>query len=299
MGIEIKIYGELFMIDGNLALQSVPEAKPTVINTLELPDIEWSADQYSAILRALTQHGCQFLKKRTEYALLKEVVLPDVTQVSNSGKTATPTNPVNTVPEGSGVNSPLCGAIGVNDTDTASSGKAFMAPLNVQKSGSIADVIPSFRVIQSNSMSLNIGFDTEFQDFHDGSQKNRRVLSLQMTIALGEMLIRYFFLIEPLYQEVTADGGLIPLKYCLADILADLKRCYFNDFPLVLKRAILYKEKQWKNHAPYKVIDYAAMRDSVIPITIICHTGKADISVFRRSKYDIEILRKLGEIQGG
>ena len=41
------------------------------------------------------------------------------------------------------------------------------------------------------------------------------------------------------------------------------------------------------------------MRDSVIPVTIICHTGKADISVFRRSKYDIDILRSLGEIQGG
>ena len=41
------------------------------------------------------------------------------------------------------------------------------------------------------------------------------------------------------------------------------------------------------------------MKDSVIPITLICHTGKADITVFRRSKYDIDILRRLGEIQGG
>ncbi len=287
------------MIDGNLALQIIPEAKPAVINMPELPDIEWSFDQHTAIVRALTQHGCQYLKGRNEYTLLKEVVSSDVTQVSNSGKTQTPKNAVISKAEGSGVNSPLCGAIGSNDTDTDSYSKPFMAPLDVQKSGSIADVIPSFKVIQSNSMSLNIGFDTEFQDYRDGSGKNRRVLSLQMTIAIGEKLIRYFFLVDPRYQEVTADGGLIPLKYCLADILADLKKCYFKDFPLVLKKAIQYKDKQWKDHDPFKVVDYAAMRDSVIPITIICHTGKADISVFRRSKYDIDILRKLGEIQGG
>jgi len=286
------------MIDGNLALQLTPETEPHEI-CRELQDIKWSLDQHSAIVNTLTKHGCQYLKGREEYTLLKEVVSPDVTQVSNSGKTQTPENAVITGAEGSGVNSPLCGAIGVNDTDTDSYSKPFMAPLDVQKSGSIADVIPSFKVIQSNSMSLNIGFDTEFQDYRDGSGKNRRVLSLQMTIAVGEKQIRYFFLVDPHYQEVTADGGMIPLKYCLADILADLKKCYFKDFPLVLKKDILYKEKPWKDHDPYRVVDYAAMRDSVIPITIICHTGKADITVFRRSKYDIDILRKLGEIQGG
>ena len=265
----------------------------------ELPDIDWSFEQHTSIVRALTQHGCQYLKGRNEYTLLKEVVSPDVTQVSNSGKTKTPENAVISRAEGSGVNSPLCSAIGVNDTYTNSYSKPFMAPLDVQKAGSIADVIPSFKAIHSDSMSLNIGFDTEFQDHRDGSGRNRRVLSLQMSIAVGEILIRYFFLVDPRYQEVTAEGGMIPLKYCLADILADLKKCYFKDFPLVLKKAIQYKDKPWKDHNPFKVVDYAAMRDSVIPITIICHTGKADISVFRRSKYDIDILRKLGEIQGG
>ena len=287
------------MIQGTSVKQLVPRANLTVINTPELSDIEWSFDQHAAIVRALTEHGCQYLKGRNEYTLLKEVVSPDVTQVSNSGNTQTPENPVKSRAEGSGVNSPLCGAIGVTDTDTVSYNKPFMAPLDAQKAGSIADVIPSFKVIQSNSMSLNIGFDTEFQDYRDGSDKKRRVLSLQMTIAIGETLIRYFFLVDPRYQEVTAEGGLIPLKYCLADILDDLKNCYFKDFPLVLKKAIQYKDKQWKDHDPYKVVDYAAMRDSVIPVTIICHTGKADISVFRRSKYDIDILRKLGEVQGG
>ena len=108
------------MIDGNLALKIIPESKPTIINMPELPDIEWTFEQHTAIVRALTRHGCQYLKGRDEYTLLKEVVSPDVTQVSNSGKTQTPENAVISRAEGSGVNSPLCGAIGLNDTDTDS-----------------------------------------------------------------------------------------------------------------------------------------------------------------------------------
>ena len=287
------------MIYGNLALKIVPAARPAVIKMPEVRDIEWSLDQHTAIVRELIRYGCQYLKGRNEYTLLKEVVSPEVTQVLKSGKNALPENAVISRVEASGVNPPLCRAYGRNDTDTGHYSKPFMAPLDVQKTGSIADTIPSLRVIQSDSMSLNIGFDTEFQDYRDDLNKNRRVLSLQMTIAVGNSFIRYFFLVDPRYQEVTAEGGLIPLKYCLADILADLKKCYFKDFPLVIKKAIQYKEKQWKGHELYKVVDYAAMRKNVIPITLICHTGKADISVFRRSKYDIDILRKLGEIQGG
>lgn len=267
----------------------------------ESPDLNivWTACQHSAIVNKLQDYGCLYLKGRNEYTLLKEVVSPHVTQVSNPGKTMTPGNAVNTAVGGSGVISPLCTAKDINDTSAAEYRKPFLAPLDVQKAGSIADVIPSFKVIQSSSMSLNIGFDTEFQDYRNGSDKNRRVLSLQMTVAVGAALIRYFFLVDPRFQEVTAEGGLIPLKYCLADILDDLRACYFPAFPLVLKRNIQYKTKQWKDHEPYKVVDYAKMQDSVIPVTIICHTGKADISVFRRSKYDIDILRRLSEVQGG
>lgn len=287
------------MIDGNLALKINHNTAPVLIQNTNLPDVVWTQDDHSNIVQALQQHGCQYLKGREEYTLLKEVVSPTLTQDSNLRQLANTPTPVKSTANLSGVISPLCGAIHVNDTDTTTYKKPFLAPLDIQKAGSIADVIPSFKVIQSNSMSLNIGFDTEFQDYRDGSGKNRRVLSLQMTIAVGEMLIRYFFLVDPRFQEVTAEGGLIPLKYCLADILDDLKNCYFKDFPLVRKEKLIYKEKQWKDHDPFKVIDFVKMSNSVVPITIICHTGKADISVFRRSKYDIDLLRKLGEIQGG
>lgn len=259
----------------------------------------WSWEQYWQIAETLKAHNLKQIKGRDEYVLLKEMVSPNFTEVNKFGKTESPESPVNTRISGSGVISSLCGASVLNDTTPKVYKKPFLAPLDIQRSGSIAEVIPSFRVIQSDSMSLNIGFDTEFQDFREGSSNNRCVLSLQMSIAIGETLIRYFFLVDPRFQKVTAEGGMIPLKYCLADILDDLKKNYFHDFPLVLKKEIVYKEKQWKDHDSYKVIDFKAMKSSIIPVTLICHTGKADISVFRRSKYDIDLLRKLGEIQGG
>ncbi|WP_308783981.1 DNA polymerase [uncultured Blautia sp.] len=278
------------MINGTSALQ-------TTLLTNHIT--QWSWEQYWQIIEALKSYNIEYLKARDEYTLFKEVVSPDVTEVSNFGNSENCENPVNTRAEGSGVISPICTASMLIDTVSAPVGKSFLAPLDVQRAGSIAEVIPSFKVIQSEKMSLNIGFDTEFQDFRDETGRNRLLLSLQMSISIGETLIRYFFLVDPRSQEVTADGGQIPLKYCLADILDDLKKSYFHNFPLVLKRDIIYKEKKTLSETSIKVIDFKAMKDSIIPITLICHTGKADISVFRRQKYDTDLLRKVGEIQGG
>ncbi len=295
------------MIDGNLALKlnSIPQYRAGSVYLYDPKNdiVRWSIDEHAWIVQALQNIGCMYLKGREEYTLLKEVVSAQdsFTEDSNFGKIASAEKPVIARPECSGVVSPIWYANTVNDTapDQRKNSKPFLAPLDIQKAGSIAEVIPSFKVIQSESLCLNIGFDTEFQDFRDGSDQNRRVLSLQMSIAIGNTLIRYFFLADPRFQDVTAEGGMIPLKYCLSDILADLRKNHFPDFPLVLKRSIIYKEKPWKGHEPFKVVDFAAMKDQVIPVTLICHTGKADISVFRRSKYDIDLLRKLGEIQGG
>ncbi len=290
------------MINGSLALKSIPELGTNTQITQNCIDSPWSQDQYYYILDELQKYGCARVNYRREYTLLKEVSSSNhLTELQNFRQSSKPLTPNNKRAESSGVILPLCDAVVPNDTTTRAKkpSKPFLAPLDVQKAGSIAEVIPSFKVIQSDSLSLNIGFDTEFQDYRDNSDKKRRVLSLQMTINIGENLIRYFFLVNPLYQEVTPDGGRIPLKYCLADILSDLKTTYFPDFPLVRKENLIFKERKWKDHEPFKIVDFKKMKDSVIPITIICHTGKADISVFRRSKYDIDLLRKLGEIQGG
>ena len=58
------------MVNGSLALKNRSDIQ-------ELSDIEWSFDQYAAIVRALTNHECQYLKGREEYTLFKEVVSPN------------------------------------------------------------------------------------------------------------------------------------------------------------------------------------------------------------------------------
>lgn len=257
----------------------------------------WTKEQYQQIAIQLQQHGCEPVKGRSEYKLFKEVVSRDRTEVTSFGTNEISKKPVKSRAEASGVNYPICSAIHTYDTTARDTyQKPFLAPLDLQRCDNISDVIPSFKAIQSDKMSLNIGFDTEFQD---DARKNRRVLSLQMSIAVDDILIRYYFLVDPRYQEVKADGGMIPLKFCLADVLDDLKKCYFPDFPLIKKCNLIYKESPLKGNASTKILDWQAMRDNVIPVTLICHAGKADITVFRRSRYDIDLVRRVCEIQGG
>ena len=107
------------MFEGTTALQ------PNIANA-PIPagdyyqDAEWTLDQHSYIAQALQQYGCSYLKGRDEYTLLKEVMLPNVTQVSDPGKPAAPENPLKKKKKCSGVISPLCHAIRANDTDTSS-----------------------------------------------------------------------------------------------------------------------------------------------------------------------------------
>lgn len=265
---------------------------------------KWTAEEYELIVQELLSYGCIYLKGREEYTLFKEILTSEEStqpsKLSTFEYLKTCKKPSKIKGFESGVSSALCSAIGRSYTTPKEGGytKPFLAPLDVQKAGSIAETIPSFGAIQSDSMSLNIGFDSEFQNTNDGT-KNRFVLSLQMSIAIGSTLIRYFFLVDPRYQDVSSSGGMIPLKYCLADILDDLKTSHFPDFPLVMRRNLIYKVFPGKSQKASSVVDFKKMKDYVIPITLICHTGKADISVFRRSKFDVDIIRKLGEIQGG
>ena len=95
------------MINGTSALQQNSLVEPILIKD-QLFDVVWTLDQHNKIVQKLLSYGCEYIKGREEYTLLKEVVSPNVIQVSNSGKAATPENPVISRFEGSGVNSPLC-----------------------------------------------------------------------------------------------------------------------------------------------------------------------------------------------
>ena len=196
-------------------------------------DKPWTLEQHNDIVQRLLDYGCEYIKGRDEYTLLKEVINPDgLTEVLKFRQNENSSSAVNTGSEGSGVNSPYWDAIDENDTSiveviNSAGNKPFLTPLDIQKASSIADKIPSFQVIQSGHTRLNIGIDTEFQRLTDsGTDKKRLLLSIQMTVALGDSLIRYFFLIDPRYQVVTREAGKVPLKYCLSDILEDIKKNY-------------------------------------------------------------------------
>ncbi len=268
------------------------------------PETKLKQQQYKHIVAELKNYGCQLLTERNEYILFKEVVTSNpLTELSNFRQMKNTTNPANTSSHNTGVNSGICNAVGIIDTDTsldaASCNKGFLAPLDVQSSRSVAEVIPSFKAIQSEKLCLNIGLDTEVQDYKDDSGRNKRVLSFQMTVMVGEFFLRYFFLVHPDYQEVTVNGGAVALKYCIADILSDLKDSYFPSFPIVRKENLIFKESFGKDGHVIKNVDFKAMKENVVAVTLICHSGKADISLFRRCKYDVDLIRKIAEIQGG
>ena len=268
----------------------------------------WSDEDYESIITRLVAHGCEVLTSRDEYILLKEVKNTQFgTEVSNLGTTNETTNPINTRVSGGGGNSPFWNA-NINSATTcvvaqkppppnAKGANRFLAPLDIQKDDGLANEIPSFKDIQSDDLSLCIGFDTEFQNYVDenGATVYRDVLSLQMSVLIGDYIIRYFFCVKPMHQRVTNQGGSIPLKYCIADVLTDIKTCYCKDLPLVLKRDIEYKNFNNNTNG----IDFKVMNDFFIPITFVCHSGKADFTVFRRSNYDIKLIPNIKEIQGG
>ena len=275
-------------------------------------DDPWSPEEHQQIINTLLNTGKKIIITRDEYTLFKEILYDkNSTEDSNLSKTIDASNTDKTRPGATSFNSPYGEPIQGNETtppaESKSSGsKRFLAPLDIQKESSIAERVSSFKMIQSNSLRLNIGFDTEFQDYPDvkdadgrKTHADRIVLCLSMSVVIGDMIIRYFFLVNPDYQRVTAEGGRIPVKHCLTDIFDDLKHSYLPELPVVSRKKIKFKNKSWKGHDPFKVVDYRAMKDSIIPVTLVCHTAKADISVFRRSKYDVDLIRKVGEIQGG
>ena len=151
------------MIDRASALQISPDIVPA--------SLIWTQEQHFQIVQTLISFGCEYVKGREEYTLLKQILTPEnFTDVSNFGKTQDIENALISRLSGTGVISPICGAKGMNDTSHSTGlepgikPKQFLAPLDIQTKGSIAEVIPSFRVIQSKSLRLNIGFDTEFQE---------------------------------------------------------------------------------------------------------------------------------------
>ncbi|MCD7921876.1 MAG: hypothetical protein LUG27_05475 [Clostridiales bacterium] len=131
-------------------------------------DAAWTADEYYGISQALQETGCRYVTGRDEYVLLKEAVkgtedhrngyretpqneYRKSTEVSKYGTFENPENPYKLSTFRGGVNSPIGDAKRKNYTYTISTPRKppentpFLAPLDIQESGSIADVLPLFK----------------------------------------------------------------------------------------------------------------------------------------------------------
>lgn len=178
--------------------------------------------------------------------------------------------------------------------------KPFLMPFDRSLNDSIGSEINSFKIVRSDALCINIGFDTEFVYANRSSDEkctevNRRVLSFQASIQIGDTLVRYFFVVNPQFQDITKDGGKIPITLVISDILNNLRE-FFPDLPKIHRSKVVRNEIKGE-----LVVDYKSkeMKAITIPVCLVCHAGKADISVFRREKRDINLFSNLSEIQGG
>ena len=82
----------------------------------EIERFGWNYDQYTAIVQTLQEYGCEYLKGREEYTLLKQVLgLENGTEGSKTGNPSVCANTLFTGISGSGVISPLCDAKVLNE----------------------------------------------------------------------------------------------------------------------------------------------------------------------------------------
>jgi hypothetical protein len=214
----------------------------------------WTLEQYKTLVdNLIATKALSCIKVRDEYTLLLSVITPEafpttsdcrktdddvisdgkrnnidgvnsVFPMGNTEFTPTPNLPVQT---------------GVRDYKSS---KSFLVPFDRQMTDSLGSRIKSFKSVRSEALCLNIGFDTEFEvvkrssDLIESEKSeeivNRRVLSLQASVQVGELFIRYFFVINPNFQTVTKEGGKIPIAFVLADILNNLRE-FFPDLPKI------------------------------------------------------------------
>lgn len=280
----------------------------------------WTLEQYNHIVDSLIlADGITCIKVRNEYTLLRSVkgseFIPmnfnhrnkDCNVITDDAKNKV--NGVNLdIPLGNTEITPTSDLPMLLSKKNRKNQKSFLKQFDKELKDSIGAGIKSFKSVRSESLCINIGFDTEFEEANSSSDLdalknlediNRRVISLQTSVQLGETLVRYFFLINPEFQNVTKDGGKIPLATVIADILDDL-RVFFPELPKIHKTQVV-KNKINKNGKLIETVDYnsSEMKAITIPVCFVCHAGKADISVFRRKKYDINLFPRLAEIQGG
>lgn len=177
------------------------------------------------------------------------------------------------------------------------------------------DEFDSLVTARVDRFSFVIAYDSEWFYLSGGK---RCVLTWQFAVIVGDELIEFIFLRKRDDRDLTLElaiGRILDLldfasvdlrevtQYACLDYLDEQSQRPGESFYSTLAEANEHSKYPYENgKMTRKAYDWkrAHKIKKAIPITLLCHAGKVDISAFGQSKdYNIDILRYCTEVQGG
>lgn len=173
---------------------------------------------------------------------------------------------------------------------------------------------PSLAAVRTNTPAIVIAFDSEWYYMVENGQTYRNILSWQFSLIDGEDLVEYVFIRK-------SEKYALNLEFAIARILEHLSLQPTDVRKIRKYEAIIGKDKSTDNyvsalfetnanamanskylfHDGKKVhIKYDWSDTQHIPVVLLCHSGKVDVSGFdQRGKYSKDVLKYCSEVQGG
>lgn len=173
---------------------------------------------------------------------------------------------------------------------------------------------PSLAAARTYSPALVIAFDSEWYYLVENNQTRRIILSWQFSLISGEDLIEYIFIRKNIKYGLSLELAIGRILDSLALEPTDIRK--IKKYEALTDRdtetdafvSILYNTKEdalenskylypdgMKTHIKY---DWSSIQH--IPVVLLCHAGKVDVSGFdQRKKCCKNILKYCTEVQGG
>lgn len=173
---------------------------------------------------------------------------------------------------------------------------------------------PSLAAARTNSPALVIAFDSEWYYLIDDGQTYRNILSWQFSLIDGEDLVEYVFIRKNEAQGLSLELAIGRILDSLPLEPTDIRKIrkyeaitfrnpatgedmttLFNTNQEALENSMFSFPDGKRTHIVY---DWSKTQH--IPVVLLCHAGKVDVSGFdQRRKYSKDILRYCSEVQGG
>lgn len=173
---------------------------------------------------------------------------------------------------------------------------------------------PSLEATRTDSPALVIAFDSEWYYIVDDGQTYRSILSWQFSLIDGENLIEYIFVRKCEKYGLSLELAIGRILDSLAIKPTDIRKVrkyeaitgqnektgepittLFDSNNEAVKNSIQLFPDRKKSHTRYNW-----SQTQHIPIVLLCHAGKVDVSgLDQRKKYCKDILKYCSEVQGG